>query len=775
MVSKIRKVGVVGAGVMGAGIAAQVANAGFPVVLLDIVPDGSDDRSAIARGALGKLKKARPPALMSKKAGTLISVGNVEDDLGLLADVDLIIEAVAENLEIKRNLYIELEKVKKAEAIVSSNTSTIRCGELMGGFSEEFKSHFVITHFFNPPRYMRLLEVVSGPDTAAEIVSVVSNFTDRNLGKTVVVCRDTPGFIANRIGVCWLNGAVQDAAKLGLSVEEADAIAGRPMGIPATGVFGLIDLIGLDVMDYATTGLLSALPESDPAKSLGDKLAVTKGLIAKGNTGRKAKAGYYRVSKSGSEKIKETVDLKTGVYSLQEKVDLASLSVAKKGGLRALLEETDKGGQYAWAIVSKTLAYAASLIPETTDNISDIDEAMRLGYNWGKGPFELMDELGAVWFKGKLEAEGLDVPPLLATAAEKGGFYVEKDHLEMLGPDGAYKQVPVVSDVLLLSEFKKDCLPVLSNKAASLWDIGDGIVCLEFHTKMNALEEATLEMVELTVKEASLNFKGIVIYNDGPNFSAGANLNVIRENFNVKNWNDIEKLIKRGQAAFKALLYAPVPVVGAPSGLALGGGCEILLHCDHVQAHAETYMGLVEVGVGLVPGWGGCKEMLTRLFASGLPSGPVPPIKKAFEAIAMAKVSQSAFDAKDIGYLRATDDVTMNRVRLLADAKSKAMELAGGYAPREPIELRLPGNGVKASLVAQLDDMAKVGRATPHDQIIGGELANLLCGDGTDVVDLVTEDAISTLECNTFMSLVQKQDTQARVNHMLDTGKALRN
>jgi 3-hydroxyacyl-CoA dehydrogenase len=777
-VAGIEKVGVLGAGVMGAGIAAHVANAGVPVLLLDIVPDGASDRNALAAGALARLQKAKPAAFMHPKNARLVTAGNTEDDLGELASCDWIIEAVVERLDVKREVYRRVEAVRREGSIVSSNTSTIPLARLLEGLPERFARDFLITHFFNPPRYMRLLELVTGPATRSEAAQAVRSFCDLALGKSVVACKDTPGFIANRIGTFWIEVATQEAIDLGLEVEEADAVAGRPMGFPKTGVFGLMDLVGIDLGPHIAASLLAELPADDAYRAVQREVPLVRQMIESGLTGRKGKGGFYRLDRVDGAKVKQAIDLATGEYRPARKPQLASLDAAKRGGLRALLEHPDRGGRYAWRMLSQTLAYAASLVPQIADDIASVDEAMRTGYNWGKGPFELIDEIGPSWLAQRLAQEGRAVPQLLTVAGEGRFYRVEEGRLQQLTVAGESRDVPRPQEVLLLADVKRASKPVARNASASLWDLGDGVLCLEFHTKMNALDDQVLAMVaragELVDGE---RWRALVLYNEAANFSVGANLGIALFAANVGMWPAIEETIAQGQRIFRAMKHAPFPVVGAPAGMALGGGCEILLHCDAVQAHAETYMGLVEVGVGVVPGWGGCTELLGRWAAHPKrPGGPMPPVAKAFETISTAQVSTSAAEARDLLFLRPEDGITMNRDRLLADAKARAQALVeAGYQPPEEVEIALPGPSGRSALEMAVSGFAASGKATPHDVVVAGRLAQVLTGGDTDVTAPLPAESLHRLEREAFMALVRTPGTLARIEHMLETGKPLRN
>lgn len=769
----IKKVCVIGAGTMGAGIAAQVANAGVPVLLLDIVRD-PDDRNAVAAGAVAKMLKTDPAPFMSKAAAKLVEVGNIEDDLARVAECDWIVEAIVERLDLKQSLYEKLEAVRRPGTAISSNTSTIPLAQLTQGRSEAFRKDFLITHFFNPPRYMRLIEVVAGPESDIDLVASVSDFADRQLGKTVVRAKDTPGFLANRVGTFWIQAALNAAFDLGLTIEDADAIAGRPMGVPKTGIFGLVDLVGIDLMPYLQKSLTATLPADDAYQAIARTAPLIEKMIADGYTGRKGKGGFYRINREKG-KQKEAIDLATGEY--RPVIKPASLpSAAARGDLGALIAAKGKVGDYAWAILGPTLSYAASLVPSAADDIVAIDSAMKLGYNWKYGPFELIDRIGAAKLAERLAAEEKPVPDLLMLAGERSFYRIENGKRQYLGLDGAYHDVARADGVLLLEDIKVASQPVLKNGSAALWDVGDGVVCLEFTGKMNALDGDVMKLIGEAIPLIQKQYKALVVYNEGSNFSAGANLGLALFAVNIAAWGEIEKLVAGGQQAYKALKYAPFPVVSAPSGMALGGGCEMLLNSDAVQAHAESYIGLVECGVGLVPGWGGCGEMLDRWKKNPmLPKGPMPAVAKVFEIVSTATVAKSAAEAKELGFLRPADGVTMNRDRLLADAKAKALALVEDYAPPAPPEFRLPGASGRTALDLAVKGFQARGLATDYDGVVSGMLADVLTGGEADLVDTLSEKDMLALERKAFMKLVRDPRTQARVEQMLETGKPLRN
>ena len=777
----IRRVAVLGAGVMGSGIAAQVANAGIDVVLLDIVAEGAGDPSAIAAGAVAKMLKTQPAPFMDPRNARRISVGNLEDDLGQIAQADWIIEAVIERLDVKRDLYKKVDAVRKDRSIVSSNTSTIPLHSLLEDMPQSFRRDFLITHFFNPPRYMRLLELVAGPETRDDAADALRDFCDRTLGKGVVECKDTPGFIGNRIGVYWLQCAVLEAMGQGLTVEEADAVAGRPLGIPKTGVFGLMDLVGIDLMPHIMVSMDNLLAGDDAMREYFDVPELIKKMIADGYTGRKGKGGFYRLRqdglrRDGGKRVKQAIDLVSGDYRDAGKATLASIDAARSGGPRALMEHPDKGGAYAWRVMAKTLCYAASLVPEIADDVVAVDEAMKLGYNWRDGPFELIDRLGASWFAGRLAEEGSPVPELLEQVGEASFYRIANGRRQYFGSDGEYHDIERAPGVELLADVKLRAQPLACNASASLWDVGDGVACLEFHSKMNAIDADIVAMIGKALSMVPGAFEGLVIYNEAANFSVGANLGMLMFAANTAAWDDIEATVSAGQQAYKALKYAPFPVVGAPSGMALGGGCEVLLHCDAVQAHAETYMGLVEVGVGLIPGWGGCKELLLRWWDNKRrPGGPMPVVSKVFETISMAAVSTSAADARRHLFLRPGDGISMNRDRVLSDAKARVHSLADGYGAPQSSTPALPGATAKTALQMAVEGFHKLGKASDYDTVVADALADVLSGGDTDITETVDEDALLDLERRALMSLVKRPQTLARIEHMLETGKPLRN
>ena len=777
--SGIFRVAVIGSGVMGAGIAAQCANAGCDVLLLDVVPEEAVDRDCLARIAKEKMHKSDPEMLMKRSFADRITPGNLEDDLHLIEDYDWVIEVVIEDLGVKRSLYSRIAEHLGPKTILSSNTSTLPRSSLTDGMPIGVASRFLITHFFNPPRYLPLLEVVSGKEVDDEVISRFSDFADVRLGKRVVNCNDTPGFIGNRLGVFFIQRALKATIDHALTVEQADAMLGRPIGVPKTAVFGLMDLVGIDLIPHVMSSMLEHLDPADPLHQIaGTGGDLIDQMIAEGYTGRKGKGGFYRLNTENGGRVKEARDLKTGEYAPADR--RAGFPSAKLGkqGISKLLECSDKGSSFVAEVLLETLAYAASIVPEVSDDIYAIDSAMRVGYNWKKGPFEMIDAIGASSVVERLEDSGSEVPAFLRMGSKKGSFYsMEEGEILRLCPDGSFVPVDRPDSTITVADLRRRGKPLRRNGSASIWDMGDGILLVEYHSKMNAVDPMIIEMLSEAVRLAEADgWKGIVIGNDGANFSAGANLGLVLFAVNLAAWKEVEGFIEAGQLAYKALKYCKVPVVGASAGLCLGGGAEVLMHCDAIQSHSESYIGLVEVGVGIVPAWGGCKELLGRLRDFGIATGgPMGPILKAFEIIGTAQVAKSADQARSMGFLGPEDRITMNRDRLLSDAKERALELIDGYSPPEPRTYNLPGRTARLALDMAVSDLALSGRATPHDVVVTSELAEILSGGSTDILDEISEDDLLALERASIGRLGRQEDTLARMEHMLEHGKPLRN
>lgn len=783
---------------MGSGIAGVLANAGIPVLLLDMKAEG-ENPNARAQDAIDKQLKGSTPGFAHKKFAKLVTPGNFDDDMGKLADVDWIVEVVVEKLEIKQDVYRKVDAVRKVGSIVSSNTSTLPLNVLIKGMDKKFQDDFMITHFFNPPRFMKLLEVVPSPSFDPKRFAEFGDFGDRVLGKGVVLAKDTPGFLANRIGVYWMTAALIDAIDLGIRVEEADLVMGKPLGFPKTGVFGLYDLIGIDLMPLIAQAMMNTLPEGDAFRTLFKAPELVTKMIAEGYTGRKGKGGFYRmVPGADGKKTKEVINLKTGDYAPEKKARLESVDAAK-AGMAALFAHKDIGGQYASAVMLKTLHYAASLVPEISDDIYSVDQALVTGYNWKYGPFQMIDKLafdgksGTDIFAGALQQAGMSVPKIIQESLGKKLYDVTEGKRQQFNIGGKYTSVPIPEGSLTLEDIKlRGAKPVKKNVSAAVWDIGDGVACLELTSKQNTWDHENLRMVgDLPAIVKEHGFTSVVIGGDAEHFSFGANIGYFLLACNTASWWAVSDMVRQGQDAFMGLKYAPFPSVTALAGMSLGGGCEINLHATAVNAYMESYIGLVEVGIGVIPGWGGCKEMLYRHFAAAeaaqkailkgqrpevlMSGGPMGPISKAFEYISMAKVAGSAAEAKEMLILNDKSHITMNRRRVLSDAKTLSLKLADGYAPPEPKNLRLPGASGYAALKMAVEGFRKTGKATPHDEVVSLALAYVLTGGNTDITEETTEQQLLDLEHEAFMMLTKTPGTRDRIAHMLNFSKPLRN
>ncbi|MCH1524632.1 MAG: 3-hydroxyacyl-CoA dehydrogenase/enoyl-CoA hydratase family protein [Candidatus Thalassarchaeaceae archaeon] len=779
MPKTIKKVAVIGSGVMGSGIAAHCANAGCEVLLLDIVDDESSDRSIIAKNAIKYMHKSNPEMLMQRKNSKLITPGNIDDDLHKLIDCDWVIEVIIENLDIKKKLYKKLAQKIGKDTILSSNTSTIPRSELITDMTTDLSSRFLITHFFNPPRYLPLLEVVSSPEVNADVLDRFCTFADIDLGKRVTICNDSPGFIGNRLGIYFIQRAYKATIDHGLSIEQADAMLGRPIGLPKTAVFALMDLVGIDLIPHVTGSLVSHLGENDPFHKIAGvgKDTITS-MIDEGYTGRKGKGGFYRLNRENGKKIKEARSLITGEYkTAKRKAGFSSAKMGKRG-IAEIMDCDDKGAEFVSDVLLDSLSYAAYIVPEVSEDIYAIDGAMKVGYNWKKGPFEMMDAIGPKSMVNRLKDSNKSIPPFLALAAEKGMFYgIDSGEITRLSPNGEMVIIERNEDTLTVADLKRRGKPLKRNGSASIWDMGDQVLLVEYHTKMNAMDPMNMEMLLNAVDMAeNEGWKGIVIGNDAANFCAGANLGLALFAANLAAWKDLDDFIGLGQDTYQTLKFSEVPIIAASAGLCLGGGAEVLMHCDAVQAHSESYVGLVEVGVGIIPAWGGCKEYLGRVKEFGLVSnGPMGAVMKAFEVIGTAQVAKSADQARTMGFLGPNDRITMNRDRLLSDAKKTLIELSKDYSPPEPRTYSLPGPSGKAALELAVNDLALSGKVTPHDIVVTNALAEILTGGDTDITEILEEDDILAMEKNAITTLAKNTDTLDRMQHMLETGKPLRN
>lgn len=795
MTYQIRTAAVLGAGVMGAAIAAHLANVGIPSLLLDIVPpNAGKDRDVIARTGLERTLKARPAAFYSPKSARLITAGNIEDDLEKLAGVDWIIEAVVERLDIKQSLYEKLEKYTRPATIISSNTSGLPARMLAEGRSAIFRRNFLITHFFNPVRYMRLLEIVPGADTDPALVEFMQRFATETLGKGVVLAKDTPNFIANRIGVYGSLATVRRAIDEGYTVSEVDAILGPSMGRPKSAVFRTGDLSGLDTLAHVADNLYENAA-GDPQRETFRVPEVIREMIRRGWLGEKSGQGFYkRIKNADGESTILELNLKTLEYEPQQKVRYPSLGAARgiddpAQRILTVLNGDDRAGQLARETTADSLIYAAELAPTIAGSIVAIDDAMRWGFNLDLGSFETWDLL--LQHPQTLEKvmQGRELPALVKRVqAAKGTFYTgvadRRQYFDF--HTDMYKPVPTPVGEVSLAAAKASHKVIRDNGSASLIDIGDGVACVEFHTRMNTIDEGIIEMLRYVAGEGQRQFRAVVLNNDAPDFSAGANVMLVLMGAKAGEWQQIENAINALQQAHQLLKYSPIPIVAAPAGRALGGGCEIVMHSSHARAYAETYMGLVEVGVGLIPAGGGCKEMLVRHGAtvemqkSGRTGGPFNPVRRAFEIISFATVSTSAAEAQDLRFLRKSDAITVNRDLLLRDAKADALRLAGAkdagkwQPPAAPL-LLLPGAGARMVLEQQIEGLLLTRKISDHDALIGRHLAKVLTGGDASPVTPVTEQYVLDLEREAFLSLAGTEKTQDRIQSLLMTGKILRN
>ena len=790
---------VLGAGTMGSRIAAHLANCGIPSTLLDLVPreltpeetkKGLDLRSPIvrnriARNGLDAALKGKPAAFYVDDAASLITPGNFDDHLAAVSDADWIIEAVAENLEIKRALLQRVAALRKPGTVISTNTSGLPIARIASGFSEEFRRHWLGTHFFNPPRYLHLLEVIPGPDTLPEIVEQVSQFADLRLGKGVVRCKDTPNFIGNRIGVFFLANILRVITEEGLTVEEVDRLTGPLIGFPKSATFGTLDLVGLDIMVAVTRNLFDNAPEDECRDTFRIPEFVER-MMAKNLLGTKTGAGFFQRQKTGDTLA---LDLQSLEYRPQKKIQFPSLDRAKgtedlRERFRMLMESDDAAGRFLWKAFAPTFLYAARRIPEIADRIVEIDRAMQWGFGWELGPFELWDAVGLERSVRRMEKEGVQIPENVRRmlAAGHARFYEDsgwgKRYFDF--PSADYVSIEQPAGILLLHGSSNAPRLIRAGTEASVLDLGDGVACVEFHGKANAISPTVVDTINAGLGVLAADFDALVIANQGSNFSAGANLQLLLQESRNANWESIDREVRAFQQMTLAIKYSPKPVVVAPFRMALGGGCELALAATRLRAAAETYMGLVEVGVGLVPAGGGCKEMLLRV-TENLPAGEelLPAIREAFHTIGYARVSASAADARRLRFLRPADGITMNGERLVADAKQTALEMVrDSFRPadsRPRSNIRVPGQPAIAELQIGIHIARQGEFISDHDALIARKLAHILCGGNLTSPSLVTEQYLLDLEREAFLALCGEPKTQQRIEHMLLTGKALRN
>jgi len=758
----IRSVGVLGAGTMGAQIALHLANAGVPSLLLDVSRDA-------ARQGLERARRLKPDPQFTPEAWRLVTTGGFDDDLARLAGVDWIVEAVVEQIDVKRPLLERAAAVGRPDAILSTNTSGIPVGAIAQGWPAERRARWLGTHFFNPPRYLPLLEIVPTADTAPAVVAAIAAFGDRVLGKGVVVARDTPNFIGNHLALHGVVAILRAVESGGYTIDEADAITGKAIGRPSSATFRTMDIVGLDVLAHVLRNLEERLPDAADRAWFATP-ALLAGRLAAGALGEKRGRGFFerRQGADGASAI-FTFDPATGDYVPQRKAAFPSIEAARRiddtgARVRTLFLGHDRVGQFLRTTLAPTLVYAARVAPDIAHSIDDVDRVMRWGFGWELGPFELLDAIGV---REVVEASGIAAPPLLAAAIAAGRNRVRDGTLPPAGPG-----------LQILRQARASRGVVAGNSGASLVDLGDGVLAVEFHSKMNAIGGDTIAMLHQGVREAARNHRALVVGSEATNFSAGANLMLVLLEAQEGNWDELDQMVRGFQQAMLALRYSDVPVVVAPAGLALGGGCEVALHADRVQAAGETYMGLVEVGVGLIPAGGGTKEMTARAMARVPPGAdPLPFVQAAFETVALARVSASGPDAVRLGYLAATDGFTMNRERLMADAKTQALARAdAGYRP-PPRRTAIPvgGESLAAALKLGVHLAWRAGRASDHDALIGRTLATLFAGGEVAHRTTISEQHFLDLEREAFLRLLGEAKTLARIQHTLATGKPLRN
>ena len=739
---EIKKVVIIGSGTMGSGIAAHLCNANVPVTLLDLTTE-------ISTNARERIFKSRPPLLIDKSKINNIKVGNISDDFDIVKEADWIVEAVVERIDIKHQIYDKIFKFRKEGAIVSSNTSSIPIKVLSQNLTNEQKKDFCITHFFNPVRYMGLLEIVKNENNDLEKINSLQKFCEIELGKGAIVCNDTPGFLGNRVGVYAMQIAMTEAFKMKLTVEEADAIFGRPMGIPKTGVFGLYDLIGIDLMADVLKSFIKELPKTDKFHEVAQEIPLIKKLIETGYTGRKGKGGFFRINKDGGAKILEALNLETGDYSPSKKIDIKS----EKVDLKKLINRDDKYGKYAWSVISKIIKYASSLVTEITDEFNDIDEAMRLGFNWSKGPFEMLEEIGVENFFSKIDNyDGNKFLENLAKSKNEN-FYGERQK---------YTKIETLGKV------KRKAQSIDGNSSAQIYKFKDYNI-VEFTTKANALDYDSMDALKKATD------KPLIIINESMQFSAGVNLSYTMDFANKGDFKSIEKFIKYFQETCKELKYSKYPVISAPSGLTLGGGFEVLVQSNFVASHTNIVIGLVETIVGLIPAGGGCKEMLAR-WQNTEESKKDPHFAplKVFDIIGYGKTATSPVEAEPLKYLKPEDKKIMNRNSLLEASKQILDENRDFYSPSELV-FNLPGESVRGEMYKVLDKLYNDKVIQDHGMEVAKELAYVLSGGDTSIDKQLSEDDLFKLELDAFMKLIETPKTQERIKHTLATGKPLVN
>ncbi len=769
---QINKVAVIGAGTMGAGIAGQVANAGVDVYLLDLPSDEETSVNALAEKGLQRLKNPQQPGLVSDDVSTRIHVGNIRDDFHELQSCDWIAEAVVERLDIKKALYQRINDICSETTIITSNTSTIPIRLLVEEMPESFKRRFAITHFFNPVRFMQLLELVCGEFTDEDVIRQLADFCDRKLGKGVVHCADTPGFLGNRVGVYAIQCALHGAFKLGLQPLQADALFGRPMGIPKTGVFGLYDLIGIDLMSDVVESLVNILPAEDAFHEQAIAIDLMTDMIAKGQCGNKTGQGFYRLDTASGQRY--VMDLKDGTYQIAEKLDIPLAKQAEVNGLHTLLADPGLYGQYTWHVLSRTLSYAASLIPEVGDDPTAIDDAMKLGYNWIKGPFEMLDDIGIDYFVERLLQDNMLVPEYLRQALGSTFYQVSSQQIQARQFNNDWQNLKRPQGVVRFSELRKILNPVQTNEKAS-WYIIDDVALVEFHSKANALDAESMAILADALVQVPLQgLRALVVHNDAQHFSCGVNLRSVRDFYQRNDLDGLDLFLKNFQQIVYDMSRAAFPVVVAPSGLSIGGGFEVLLHAKQVICHANSVMGLVESRVGLVPAGGGCKETLYRWLEKLGSNDVTQAAWKSFKNLGYGITASSPLIAEKQAMLRVNDRYEINRGRLFSAAMA-AVDEPSSQHPFDRPDLAMPGEPLLNEMLDWLNAAADKGNITAHDKVVGTEIAKIVSGGEIPEGSLWSEQDLYAAERRAFLSLVETDATRARIESMLEKGKPVRN
>ncbi len=788
MTKPVRRAGVIGAGVMGSGIMAHFANAGIDVVMLDIVPPGLSDeekknpakRNQFAADGLRGALKSRPAAFFHPVYARRVTIGNLEDDIDLLKGCDLVIEAIIENLDIKRSLFTKLENTLDEGTVIASNTSGLRIADMLQGRGDSFRKNFLVMHFFNPVRYMKLLELVAGEETDPAVMDRMRLFGTDQLGKGIVIGKDTPNFVGNRIGCYSMSLTMNQMLEAGLTPEDVDAITGPPMGHPKSASYRTADMVGLDTFKHVSDNCYAALPD-DPEREVFQLPEFVNVMVEQKLLGNKTRGGFYKKTKEGIQTF-DPVKLEYRPKAGDDEIKkfCKSLKGSPSDRVKALVENDGPAGKFAWAVLSKTLAYSAKKIGEITDDVEAVDNAMKWGYNWDLGPFETWDAIGFKAAYERMKADGLSLPGSVDKMAESGAesFYTEDGRVFNL-VKGEYEARDIDPRNASLTVMRRGDAAVFSNRGTEAWDLGDGVLGLTFTTKANSIDDTVVEGLGRAVEIAERDFRGLLIYNEGDHFCVGANLFAVVMAAQQKAWDQLRGTITGLQNGLQRMKYSTIPVVAAPFGMTVGGGCEVCLGADAVQAASETFIGLVEVGVGLLPGGAGNMNMLWRAL-EGVPDGTdvdtLPFVSRTFQNIAMARVATGAGEAKEFGYFRKTDGISFDKARLLTEGKARVIGMAdAGYHPPPRRAYRLPGESGMATLDMMIDTLVAGGYATEHDALIARKVAMVLCGGPSGSAHEVTEEQMLELEREAFISLCGEPKSQERMQHMLTTNKPLRN